>query len=62
VPSAILYFQKKIFGPIHTLWDPILYEHTKFGEDTLIGGEDMPQKQILKKRPLTAEFYFRFQD
>jgi len=39
-------FEENVFGPFHTLWDPILYAHTKFGKDILMGKEDMHQKRI----------------
>jgi len=48
-----------IFG-FHTLRDPIAFEHTNFGEKILIGGNDMHPKWNSKKRPLAAEFFFRF--
>jgi len=31
-----------IFPPFHTLGDLIFYLYTKFGEDTLIDGGDIP--------------------
>jgi len=54
-------WRKRVFVPSRTLRDPIIYVHTKFGEDSLIGGGDVPPKRSSKKRPLVAEFYFRFQ-
>jgi len=43
--AAILDIQGGIHGPFCTLWDFIFYAHTKFGEDILIGGRDMPPKR-----------------
>jgi len=37
-----------MFGPLHTLQDPIVFAHTNFGENILIGGDDMPPEQIRK--------------
>jgi len=50
-----------VFTALHPLRDPILYVHTKFGEDVLIGAVDVPPKRNSKKRPLAAEICFQFQ-
>jgi len=50
-------FEESIFEPLQTLWDPIVFTHTNFGENILIGSDDMPPKRNLKKRPLATEFY-----
>jgi len=42
-------FEESVFEPLHTLRDPT-YVHTKFGDDTLIGGGDMPPKRNLRKK------------
>jgi len=36
--------EENVFGPLRRLEDPIIYVHTKFGEDSFIGGGDMPPK------------------
>jgi len=51
---------KKHIWQFHTLRDPSIYVHIKFGEYILIDGRDMPPKTEFEKTPLTAEFYFRF--
>jgi len=53
-------YEAKRIWPFRTLRNPIICTHTKFGEDILIGGGDMAPKRNSKKRPLAAEFYFRF--
>jgi len=40
----------------HTLGDPIFYLHTKFSEDNLIGGGDIPPTLNSEQRPLAAGF------
>jgi len=47
--------EESVFGPFHTLRDPIIYICTKFGEDILIGGGDMLPKWNSKKCSLAAE-------
>jgi len=42
----------------HSMRDPIFYVHTRFCEDILIGGVDMPPKW--NSTLLAVEFYFRF--
>jgi len=51
-------FDESIFGPLHTLREPIVFAHTNFGEDILIGGDDMPPERNFKKHPLAVKFYF----
>jgi len=55
-----LIFEESIFGPLHTLRDPVAFAHTNFGENILIGGDDMPPEWNSKKRSLAAEFYIGF--
>jgi len=46
----------------HSTWmgEPNIYTPTKFRENILIGGRDMPSKQN-SKQTVAAEFYFQFQ-
>jgi len=61
-PSAILDFLGwHIWTIPHVAGPHYLCKHTKFGEDNLIGGGDMPPKWNSKKCFLTAEFCFHFQ-
>jgi len=40
--AAVHHFGKgKCIWPFHTLWHPMIYIHTKFGEEILISGRGM---------------------
>jgi len=41
---------------IGTYWDPIIYIHTKFGEDVIIGGGVIPSKKNLKNASWQQNF------
>jgi len=41
-------FEEIVFGPLHTFGEPTVYIPTKFHENLLIGGRDMPRKRNTK--------------
>jgi len=43
-----LIFEESIFGPLHTLWDPIVFAHTNSGDNILIGVTICSQNGIQK--------------
>jgi len=54
-------FEETMFRSFHTLTELITYTPTKFRENILFGGRDMPPKRNSKQAlELAAEFYFQF--
>jgi len=44
-----LIFEESIFGPLYKLLDTTVFIHTNFGENILIGGDNMPPKMKFLK-------------